>query len=347
MTKNMFAGVALAVVSLISSVAFGSLAHCQLLTQPQATGQVPKYLATVQRLEPIETMVYSADGSLLATGNWGNTVLLWDAHTSQLLHMLRGHTSNITALAFSPDGKLLASGSGDKKVIIWTVSTGAQREVLPQKERITSLCFAPTGQFLAVATWATVFLCQVSDVVGDPSPIVWTWPQAETNPEVVTFSPDGALLATGSWDHQVRLWDAHTFKLLRTLSGHSGGVTRLSFAADGKTLASGTGNGEIKLWDVVSGKAQRTLSKIQAFVSSLALAADASTIASAQDSENYTVMVPGLVIIWDAATGDVQRILPATGPVRLAPDGKTLATANNNTILLWDTQTWKLQATMP
>lgn len=171
MTGNRLASVALFALSLM-----GHAAHGQTQAQLHTRGNIPNQMAVVQHREPLETMVYSPDGSLLATGSWGNTILVWNAHTGALLHRLQGHTSNITALAFSPDGKLLVSGSGDKKVVIWTVDTGTQREVLPQKERITSLCFAPGGQFLAVATWATVFLCQVSDVAKDPSQVLWTWP---------------------------------------------------------------------------------------------------------------------------------------------------------------------------
>ena len=53
----------------------------------------------------------------------------------------------------------------------------------------------------------------------------------------VSFSPDGATLATGSLDYTVRLWDMNTGTLLRTLTGHTGGVETVAFSPDNSTLS--------------------------------------------------------------------------------------------------------------
>jgi WD40 repeat protein len=67
-----------------------------------------------------------------------------------------------------------------------------------------------------------------------PSPATPDWVLS------VAFSPDGRLLASGSWDDgTIKLWDVATGSLVRTLSGHTGAVNSVAFSPDGRLLASG------------------------------------------------------------------------------------------------------------
>lgn len=66
------------------------------------------------------------------------------------------------------------------------------------------------------------------------------------------YSPNGKVLLTGSRDHSVKLWDAATGKLLRTLTGHNGEINSLDISPDGKLIAT-AGGFELKIWNLESG----------------------------------------------------------------------------------------------
>jgi WD40 repeat protein len=66
----------------------------------------------------------------------------------------------------------------------------------------------------------------------------------------VAFSPDGRLVATGSDDHTVRVWDARTGRELRRYTGHTDTVTGVAFSPDGRQVLSGSDDKTVRLWEV-------------------------------------------------------------------------------------------------
>lgn len=132
--------------------------------------------------------------------------------------------------------------------------------------------------------------------------------QADTNNikriSCVEFSPDGRILAVGTEDHIIRLWDVAQGHLLYTLSGHENRITALAFSHDGKTIASGSQDNTIKLWDVDQGQLLRTLSGHTDDVTAVAFNPDGKTLASA--SQDNTIK------LWDIIDGELLRNLNKT-----------------------------------
>src|SRR5262249_39803645 len=143
-------------------------------------------------------------------------------------------------------------------------------------------------------------------------------------------------------DGTVRLWDAATGKLVRSLK-HSRflGGRPIAYIWNDQTLTSLTEN-QLRLWDVKTGEqlCDRILKQEQdQVVSALALSSDSKTVA--------TGGADGIIRLWDAATGNVLRVLaahekPTQGKPTLflffSPDNKTLASASAadaKVVLLW------------
>ncbi|KAL8777436.1 MAG: hypothetical protein Q9194_002548 [Teloschistes cf. exilis] len=107
-------------------------------------------------------------------------------------------------------------------------------------------------------------------------------PQASHSDSVtaVAFSPDGKRIASGSFDKTIKVWDAATGDLEKTLAGHSDWVTAVAFSPDGKRIASGSWDKTIRVWDAATGDLEKTLAGHSKRVTAVAFSPDGNRIAS-------------------------------------------------------------------
>jgi WD40 repeat protein len=91
----------------------------------------------------------------------------------------------------------------------------------------------------------------------------------------VAFSTDSRLVASGSDDMTVRLWNTATGRLQQTLKGHSDMVLSVAFSPNGRLVASSSRDKEVRLWDTATGDLQQTLI-IEGIVTELEFSQDGS-----------------------------------------------------------------------
>ena len=152
----------------------------------------------------------------------------------------------------------------------------------------------------------------------------------------VAFSPNGRLLASGSSDNTINLWDVASGHSVRQFIGHKGQVFGVAFSPNGAMLASASGDRTVKLWDVAGGRDPVTFAGHTDKVYSVAYSPDGRTLASG--SRDQTIK------LWEVAGGRELRTLAGhTGPVTtvaFSPDGQMLASGSEDgTIRLWDVAT--------
>jgi WD40 repeat protein len=169
---------------------------------------------------------------------------------------------------------------------------------------------------------------------------------------VTAFNPDGSMLATGSADETIRLWDPRSGRTLRTLAGHEREVTSLAFSPDGRRLASSSPDMTVRVWDTRTGAPLFTLDPA-CFAGEAVFSHDGSLVVfDCPDAEE------GGLQIASAADGTILRRIPSKWQVHrhlvATPDGSIVGvgiTEGCDTTLsetvVWDPQTGKKRTNLP
>jgi WD40 repeat protein len=319
--------------------------------------------------------VISRDGRSVATITEEWKVRVWHPANGDIVPLATEipHPGAVKAIAFSPDGKLLVTAGSDKTARLWDAATGrAVGDPLPHDQTVVAVTFSADGKKLMTAssterdTTTTPSLAppgerggrtvRVWDVetrraIGPPIPDQFGFVNdAQTVPG--RFSPSGRLMATKSGKSTVQLWEVETGRPVGEPLHHDRTVGDVTFGRDDTLLTRLAADETVRVWAVAPSGRREVRLPATGRLTRASFSPDGKLVFTAGDD--------GTGQLWNASTGE-----RAGGPLRhidhltdeekrsvpipaergrihshlFSPDGKVIATASNNYICLWKTDT--------
>ncbi len=277
---------------------------------------------------------------------------LTPATAQQYVHTdtLTGHTKSVEGIAFKDNGTLI-SGSRDDTLRAWDVTTGTQRWEQDVGDYVYAVALpSHNPHFIAYGGPGNHNIRMRYSDDGD-----WRGDVAGHTNSVysLAFKPNSYLLASGSGDNTIRIWDVEdrdNLRHVRTLRGHTGSVHSVAWSPDGRTLASASEDGTVRLWNPNNGINFAVLRGHTEAVNCVAWSPDGRILASG--SRDATIR------LWNPDTHGTLRVmrLPRfVGSREFAlafhPNGETLASGSTprgaigGIIRLWDPNTGVRKAT--
>lgn len=195
---------------------------------------------------PVGEVRYSGDGSVILASAMG--LYRWYQGNGSLHGLFDGASGSLYRVSVNAAGNKLLTGSPNGEVALW--STEAGRKVWAVKRApndARAIAIDPRGVRCVAAGDSNAI--QVLDAERG-RPIGGPLTGHTLSILDVKFDPTGEILASGSLDGTIRLWNLRTRTLVATLAGRMGPVNGVAFNSQGNLLAGASRNGVVALWDV-------------------------------------------------------------------------------------------------
>ncbi|MGH7137315.1 MAG: c-type cytochrome domain-containing protein, partial [Pirellulales bacterium] len=288
----------------------------------------------VAELDLIQSLAFSRDGTLLASGGYRDIKLWQRPRDVRIANFDTAAAEGVQTIATSADGKWLATAAADNSIKLWDLATGQPaRSLAGHTAAVTALRFSPDGaKLFSGSADKSIRAWQVADGatigrIDTPQPV-----------QALALAGAGERLASGGGDNNIRLWTMPTAPA-RSIAGLTGAATAVALSPDKKLLAVATADGPIQVFDLAAGTVAKTLAGHAGPVGSLRFQANGARLASGGADKTLRV--------WDVASGQIvvkiEGFAAAVEAVAMHPSGNQAASGTADGVMA----TWKLDAAAP
>ncbi|KAH6888553.1 hypothetical protein B0T10DRAFT_573325 [Thelonectria olida] len=316
----------------VATVAFS--VDGQLLAVGERNGEIglrePTSGSCVKRLSghegDLEAVVFSPDGSFLASASSDRTIKIWHLGTAKCTQTIQGYKAG--TISFSRDGRQFASALSDGTFGVWDTDTGSRvMQVGDDTHKITSVAFLADKLLATSSSDGTIGIWDLETGV-----CTQTLSGHHGFITSVVSLGQGRGLASASFESDIRVWDA-TGACVQSLKGHNDAVRSLTFSPGKQLLASGAHDCTVRVWDLTTKSITQAPMDYGSEIRSLAFSPDGQHLFSTSGASQLK--------IWDTSNGNCIHALDEAAYLDSSPDGRWIISRvhrpkGNKSFELWD-----------
>jgi len=304
----------------------------------------------------VSSVAFSPDGKTLASGAIDGVINLWNPYNGKLIKKLelditddsKKWKKGVKSLLFTPDGKQIISGYGDYVIRVWNVANGEPVRLFKNGGYYVSI--SSDGSILAHSDMAYEkwegkyqYLNGAKLIDLRTGKLLHKLYGHGNNVYSIALSPDGKLVATGSADETMILWNVSNGKRIKRDWHGTGTIRALSFTPDGSILAGSDGK-TLRLWYMEKGKKSRVFIDKKIIASNELGQHDICSLSFSNDGKLlvYGNRASAGIFIWDLSTGKClfrlhghKRIRKINAVVFSPDDSLIVSGSDDGTVKIW------------